>query len=109
MSRCVAAAPLVRFHRLPASCPGFTMRTDMNLRGAAAVLCLALAGAVHAQTLVERGEYLARAGDCVSCHTATGGPPFAGGLRIDTPFGYMLTPNITPDADTGIGRWSSGD
>ena len=60
-------------------------------------------------SLVERGEYLARAGDCVSCHTATGGAPFAGGLRLDTPFGYMLSPNITPDRDTGIGRWSSAD
>jgi mono/diheme cytochrome c family protein len=45
----------------------------------------------------------------VSCHTANGGAPFAGGLRLDTPFGYMLSPNITPDADTGIGRWSSDD
>ncbi|MFO1322975.1 MAG: c-type cytochrome [Burkholderiales bacterium] len=62
-----------------------------------------------AQTPVERGEYLARAGDCVSCHTAPGGLPFAGGLRLDTPFGYMLSPNITPDPDTGIGRWSSND
>jgi mono/diheme cytochrome c family protein len=85
------------------------MQTYRNLRAAAAALCLALAGAAGAQTLVERGEYLARAGDCVSCHTAGGGQPFAGGLRIDTPFGYMLTPNITPDADTGIGRWSSED
>ena len=61
------------------------------------------------QSQVERGEYLARAGDCVSCHTAPGGAPFAGGLRLDTPFGYMLSPNITPDPDTGIGRWSSAD
>ena len=72
----------------------------------------ALAGAQQPggqQTIEQRGEYLARAGDCVSCHTATGGAPFAGGLRLDTPFGYMLTPNITPDPDTGIGRWSSAD
>ncbi len=60
-------------------------------------------------TLIQRGEYLARAGDCVSCHTAVGGVPFAGGLRLDTPFGYMLAPNITPDVETGIGRWSSAD
>src|ERR1017187_5049109 len=58
---------------------------------------------------VQRGEYLARAGDCISCHTATGGTPYAGGLRLDTPFGYMLAPNITPDPDTGIGRWSADD
>lgn len=65
--------------------------------------------AVAGQRTVERGAYLARAGDCMSCHTAKGGQPFAGGLRLDTPFGYMLTPNITPDPDTGIGRWSEAD
>jgi mono/diheme cytochrome c family protein len=85
------------------------MANRMIARAAAATLCLALAGGAGAQTLVERGEYLARAGDCISCHTSPGGPPFAGGLRIDTPFGYMLSPNITPDAETGIGRWSSAD
>ncbi len=61
------------------------------------------------QTLAQRGEYLARAGDCVSCHTAPGGQPYAGGLRLDTPFGYMLSPNITPDRETGIGNWTSND
>jgi mono/diheme cytochrome c family protein len=61
------------------------------------------------QTQVQRGEYLARAGDCVSCHTAQGGQPFAGGLRLDTPFGYMLSPNITPDRETGIGTWTAND
>ncbi|MFO1399383.1 MAG: cytochrome c [Burkholderiales bacterium] len=61
-------------------------------------------------TLVERGEYLARAGDCVACHTdPAGGAPLAGGVRIETPFGYMLSPNITPDAATGIGSWSGDD
>lgn len=55
------------------------------------------------------GEYLARAGDCISCHTAPGGTPYAGGLRMQTPFGDMLTPNITPDPDTGIGKWSADD
>jgi mono/diheme cytochrome c family protein len=61
------------------------------------------------QTAAQRGEYLARAGDCVSCHTATGGVAFAGGGRLDTPFGYLLAPNITPDPATGIGRWSATD
>lgn len=59
-----------------------------------------------AQTPVQRGEYLTRAGDCSSCHTS-GTQPFAGGVRLDTPFGYMLGPNITPDNETGIGLWSS--
>lgn len=58
---------------------------------------------------VQRGEYLARAGDCVSCHTSRGGQALAGGGRLNTPFGYMLTPNITPDAATGIGLWSADD
>jgi len=59
--------------------------------------------------VVKRGEYLARAGDCISCHTANGGTPYAGGYRIDTPFGYLLAPNITPDDATGIGLWSADD
>lgn len=60
---------------------------------------------------VARGEYLAKLGDCMACHTDTsnGGAPFAGGLRIDTPFGALFTPNITPDRDTGIGNWSEDD
>jgi mono/diheme cytochrome c family protein len=59
--------------------------------------------------LVKRGEYLARAGDCVACHTADKARPFAGGLPINTPFGTIVTPNITPDPDTGIGQWSDAD
>ena len=84
-------------------------------RRAAGVLALAIASwscAIAAgaqQTQVRRGEYLARAGDCISCHTAKGGEPYAGGLRLDSPFGYMLSSNITPDPETGIGRWSSTD
>jgi mono/diheme cytochrome c family protein len=79
-----------------------------------ASLCL-LAGGAAAQSppaagdAVARGAYLARAGDCVSCHTAPGGAPYAGGYKLDTPFGYLLAPNITPDAATGIGRWSADD
>jgi mono/diheme cytochrome c family protein len=59
--------------------------------------------------IVRRGEYLARAGDCVACHTARGGEPYAGGLIMATPFGTLYTPNITPDRDTGIGAWSADD
>lgn len=55
------------------------------------------------------GEYFARVGDCVACHTARGGEPFAGGLEMATPFGTLYTPNITPDPETGIGRWSADD
>ena len=56
--------------------------------------------------LVAKGEYLARAGDCIACHTAPGGKPFAGGLAMATPFGTLYTSNITPDPETGIGKWT---
>ncbi len=58
---------------------------------------------------VVRGEYLARIGDCYACHTVRGGQPYAGGLEIPTPFGDLYTTNITPDAETGIGNWTSED
>ncbi len=69
----------------------------------------AVAQASGANDAVARGAYLARAGDCVSCHTAAGGQPYAGGYKLDTPFGYLLAPNITPDMATGIGRWTADD
>ena len=59
--------------------------------------------------LVTRGEYLARAADCESCHTAKGGKAFAGGLAFKLPFGTIYSPNITPDMQTGIGAWTDGD
>ncbi|QOY96029.1 cytochrome c [Massilia sp. UMI-21] len=58
---------------------------------------------------IARGAYLARAGDCVACHTARGGAEYAGGRALDTPFGRLYGPNLTPDPDTGIGRWSADD
>ena len=57
--------------------------------------------------LIERGAYLARAGNCVTCHTERGGAPYAGGRGIDTPFGTVYASNLTPDEATGIGRWSA--
>ncbi|MGR5557738.1 c-type cytochrome [Vibrio fortis] len=58
---------------------------------------------------VERGEYLAHAGDCVACHSAEGGEPFAGGLPFVTPFGTVYSTNITPHASEGIGRYDFDD
>ena len=55
---------------------------------------------------VARGAALAALGDCAVCHTAVNGRPYAGGRGISTPFGIVYATNITPDADTGIGRWS---
>ncbi|MBB3773509.1 mono/diheme cytochrome c family protein [Angulomicrobium tetraedrale] len=59
--------------------------------------------------LVARGEYLARAADCMPCHTAPGGKPYAGGLGLNTPFGTLYSVNITSDPETGIGSWSYDD
>lgn len=56
---------------------------------------------------VQRGAYLAKVGNCAACHTARGGAAFAGGKAISTPFGTVYTSNITPDATTGIGKWSA--
>lgn len=58
---------------------------------------------------IARGEYLARAGNCMSCHTRQGGPAYAGGRAIDTPFGAVHASNLTPDDATGIGLWSAGE
>ena len=58
---------------------------------------------------IARGAYLARAGDCIACHTARGGPAYAGGRTLETPFGRLYGPNLTPDRETGIGAWSADD
>ncbi|MBS0518738.1 MAG: c-type cytochrome [Proteobacteria bacterium] len=56
--------------------------------------------------LVEKGQALASAGRCIDCHTVRGGPTGAGGVAFERMLGIVFSTNITPDADTGIGRWS---
>jgi len=80
------------------------------------LLCLPALSAlsVHAQAaasadVVARGEYLARAGDCIACHTVPAGKLFGGGRPMDTPFGTLFTPNISSDKETGIGKWSAAE
>jgi mono/diheme cytochrome c family protein len=93
--------------------PSLMMRTIL----AGMLLCTALAtGDAHAQSKVEpmpedvtRGKALTDAGDCASCHTADAAKPFAGGKPIDTPFGVIYAPNLTPDRETGLGAWSDDD
>ena len=58
------------------------------------------------ESIIERGRYLAVAGNCATCHTAPGGEFMAGGLAFETPFGTIYSTNITPDAETGIGNWT---
>ena len=72
--------------------PGELTGTPLDLRG-------------RDQPLV-RGQYLTQAADCEACHTTPGGKPFAGGRAFKTSFGTLYSPNITPDAQTGIGTWT---
>ena len=59
---------------------------------------------------IERGRYLTIVGDCAACHTlASSGHQLAGGRPLETPFGTLLSPNITPDPETGIGAWSDDE
>jgi mono/diheme cytochrome c family protein len=67
------------------------------------------AAAEPSQETIAHGKALVEAGDCASCHTADPAKPFAGGKRIDTPFGGIYSPNLTPDRETGIGGWSDSD
>jgi mono/diheme cytochrome c family protein len=77
------------------------------------VALLSITPPVHGEqldkSLVQRGRYLAIAGDCISCHTRAEGAPFAGGLAFNTPFGIVYSSNITPDPQTGMGGWSEAE
>ena len=75
----------------------------------AAPVSPALPATLSPSTAVERGRYLANAGNCLSCHTRAGGARMAGGVAFETPFGTVYSTNITPDRDTGIGQWTVTD
>ncbi|AOG24136.1 c-type cytochrome [Acidovorax sp. RAC01] len=79
----------------------------LNLRGEAELP--AAETLVLSPALAARGEYLARVGNCMACHTTQGGAPFAGGRGIETPFGVVHSSNLTPDSAHGIGAWSSAE
>ena len=68
-----------------------------------------VADANPSQALIDQGEYLARLGDCTSCHTSNNAEPFAGGVPFDLPIGTVFAPNITPDKEYGIGNYSLED
>lgn len=89
---------------LIAICAGIV--AALNFRGEAPIPDEPLAFTA-APAQIERGEYLARAGNCIGCHTARGGAPYAGGVGVRTPFGIVYSSNLTPDAKTGIGTWSA--
>ena len=78
----------------------------LNVRGEEPLEIVAI---VATRAQIERGAYLARAGNCAACHTDRGGASYAGGKGIVTPFGTVYASNLTPDAQTGIGRWSTAE
>ena len=67
------------------------------------------ANATYDPALVAKGAWLAAIGNCNTCHTASNGRTFAGGRPLSTPFGTIYATNITPDPETGIGRWSPSE
>ena len=81
------------------------------MRACVFLFSLLAAASALAQGDAKRGEYLAKAGGCVGCHTEDkeGATPFAGGRALKTPFGTFYGPNITPDEKAGIGNWSEAD
>ena len=78
----------------------------LNVRGEAPIDDTADAPFTATPQQIAQGAYIAHAGNCAACHTALGGADYAGGLGIATPFGTVYTSNLTPDADTGLGRWT---
>ena len=86
------------------------MKTAALLAGLAAATLVGTAGfASDLFDRIEAGRYQAILGDCSACHTRPGGKPFAGGEPLETPFGKLVPSNITPDPETGIGRWTYAD
>nr|WP_311529495.1 cytochrome c [uncultured Ralstonia sp.] len=91
---------------LPRLIPRAVARRAFIAVAAVCILTGATAASAADADQVKRGEYLARAGDCVACHTAPGGKPFAGGLSLPTPIGPIVSTNITPSKTHGIGSYT---
>jgi mono/diheme cytochrome c family protein len=85
------------------------MRTILACLYLCSAFAFGAAAAEPSEETIAHGKALVEAGDCASCHTADPAKPFAGGKKIDTPFGGIFSPNLTPDRDTGIGGWSDAD
>lgn len=82
---------------------------DRQVSSASAATPSSPPDATYDATLVAKGAWLAAIGNCSTCHTASSGRTFAGGRPLSTPFGTIYATNITPDPETGIGRWSPSD
>lgn len=64
---------------------------------------------LESKDIIQRGQYLANAGNCMACHTRSGEPAFSGGKAINTPFGVVISSNLTSDKTTGLGQWAADD
>ncbi len=96
---------------MTAGAPAAVRLSRAAVAGAFALCAVAAFPAAHAQGDAKRGEYLAKAGGCIACHTEErkGAVPYAGGRALNTPFGTFYGPNLTPHPDAGIGRWTEAD
>ncbi|WP_251977245.1 cytochrome c [Salinicola avicenniae] len=90
-----------------------TTRIGFTLLGLAGTSLVALSSSASAASTeyqdIEHGRYLSVVGDCAACHTESDAQPLAGGVSLETPFGTLMAPNITPDAKTGLGDWTFDD
>lgn len=82
------------------------MKININALLAGLIAGIACSATAADADLIKRGEYVARLGDCIACHTSPDGQPMAGGLELKTPFGAIYSTNITPDPKTGIGKYT---
>lgn len=117
------SVPALALAPAPAAAPGSSMATATPAgASSAAAAAQGVSGraadasaqgvsgpAADASAQARRGQYLAIAGNCVGCHTTRGSPAYSGGRGIDTPFGTVYAPNLTPDPDTGLGRWTADE
>ena len=99
-----AAAALLGLDAAPAV--GLPPVVSAVVSAAGPVAAPVAAPAAADPSVIERGRVLALAGNCATCHTARGGLPYAGGRALVTPFGTVYGGNLTPDASTGLGRWT---
>jgi mono/diheme cytochrome c family protein len=92
-----------------------TSTRNHSIQGAVLAVAVLLATRVAVATdlqsleMIARGRYLAAAADCAACHTKPEGKPYAGGVALETPFGTLVAPNITPDREAGIGAWTDDE
>lgn len=106
----LGSAVVISLNRLDETpAPASSAQTDVRSQLAEDVSASAVAASSQPPALLQKGAYLARAGNCAGCHTARGGAAYAGGVALATPFGTVYSSNLTSDPKAGIGAWSADD